>query len=171
MPRSTVALAATGLLLAAALSSGCTLSSDPASDSLGRAEHGASHEPNPQSALLPEVTGAATIEVEAPAEVTYTKKSYRVRAGTLNISFTSKGNHNFVLVGPRYPVGVLWGVANGAPVEDEVHAIELSPGTFTFYCSVQGHRAAGMEGTIRAVGSATATPSATASPSVRPTVS
>lgn len=35
--------------------------------------------------------------------------------------------------------------------EREAIAVELEPGTYTYYCSVPGHREAGMEGTFEVV--------------------
>ena len=32
--------------------------------------------------------------------------------------------------------------------ESETYELDLAPGTYTFFCSVAGHREAGMEGTI-----------------------
>lgn len=39
-------------------------------------------------------------------------------------------------------------VVETPPASSAVGTVELEPGTYTFYCSVPGHRAAGMEGTL-----------------------
>ena len=53
------------------------------------------------------------------------------------------GVHNLVLEGvPGFRVEVA-----GKGDEDSAK-VELEPGTYTYYCSLPGHRAAGMEGTL-----------------------
>ncbi len=133
--------AVAGLLLA----TGCTLSSNPNADSVGRTAPGPAGE---RAGLRPPVAGAPTVEITAPIEAKFDRTSYAVDARTFNVAFSSAGNHNLNLVGPGVVEPLLWG-ADAGTVEDRLtYSVTLQPGTFTFYCSVQGHRAAGMEGTL-----------------------
>jgi plastocyanin len=94
--------------------------------------------------------GGSTIQIEADPEggLAYTTTSVSAKAGDLTIAFTN----------PQ-PVG------HDVEVEDEsdedlgktevitessesVTIKDLKPGKYTFYCSVPGHREAGMEGTL-----------------------
>lgn len=69
---------------------------------------------------------------------------------------TSAGQHPVELVvdGSINHNVVFEGVAGEEPVveadggETATGTVELQPGTYTYYCSVPGHRAAGMEGTL-----------------------
>ena len=147
MARLLPALVAAAL---AATATGCSL--PEAEEAEARTNADAAHG-SPFPTLAPSQAGAQTIEVVAPgAPPTWEKKEYTVKAGVLNIAFTSKGNsnHNLNLVGPGAPYPLLWGTDAGAPAEKLTHAVELQKGTYIFYCSVQGHRQAGMEGTIKA---------------------
>lgn len=91
----------------------------------------------------PVVEGAREIEVRTdglrfePAELT-------VRAGEdVAIVLTSTGGvHDFVVEGAETHVMA----AGGQTVKGGLRIDE--PGTYTFYCSVGNHRAAGMEGTL-----------------------
>ncbi len=126
---------------------GCTLSSSPNADSVGRTRTESAGDTSPR--LGPAEAGAPTIEISAPVEPKYDKTSYTAEVGALNIRFSTTGNHNVNLVGPGIIDPLLWGEPAGAIEEGLTHSVELARGTYLFYCSVQGHRAAGMQGTIR----------------------
>ena len=128
------------------LATGCTLSSNPAADSVGRSVHGTATEES--VTLRPEDPDAPTIEVTAPLEARFDKTSYTAPERTFNLSFTSTGNHNLNLVGPGVPEPLLWGEPAGAFEEDLTWSVTLQPGRYTIYCSVDGHRQAGMEGKL-----------------------
>lgn len=140
-------------LVAAALvatATGCSLPA--AEEAEARTNADAAHG-SPYPTLEPKQNGAPTIEIVAPShEAKWEKEEYTVKAGVVNIAFTSKANtnHNLNIVGPGAPYPLLWGTDAGAPEDQLTHAVELQKGTYTFYCSVQGHRQAGMEGTIEA---------------------
>lgn len=158
-----VATLAAALLLPA-LVGGCALDSDPAADSLGRA---LAMEPSGNPDLIsfnPEIAGAPTIAFSAPVETEFEVSAPEsVGFGSVNISFTSEGNHNLALTGPGMPRALLWGDPAGKPEKGLTHSVRLRLGTYTYYCSVPGHRNAGMRGTleVNAFGITVVTPSPT----------
>lgn len=144
MPRSGLALA---LAVTALAASACTLPEAPAREQRTNEEalHG-----KPVPTQAPPVPGAPTLDIVAAVGPHFEKSELKAKAGVLNISFTSPpgGNHNLNIVGPDAPYPLFWGEAAGAPEDHLTYAVKLDKGTYTFYCSVQGHRASGMEGKI-----------------------
>jgi plastocyanin len=132
----------------AATATACTLPEAPAREARTNADaaHG-----KPYPTLAPKQAGAPAIDVVAKdGAPQWERKTFTTKAGVSNISFSSPkgGNHNLNLVGPGAPYPLLWGEPAGAPEDHLTYAVNLVAGKYTFYCSVQGHRAAGMEGTI-----------------------
>jgi plastocyanin len=89
-------------------------------------------------------------ELEIPADpggsLAYTFADARAPAGPLTITSPNEASvdHNIALEGGGIDeVGPI--VNNGGVSEIQVN---VRPGEFTFYCSVPGHREAGMEGTL-----------------------
>lgn len=75
----------------------------------------------------------------------FTKTKLSARAGTVSITLTNTAGieHNVVIKGgKRNKPGLV--VSKGKSVATAV----LKKGKYTFYCSVDGHEAAGMKGTL-----------------------
>ncbi len=89
-------------------------------------------------------TGPAvkTLAVEA-TNFAFTPDTLTSPAGIVQVDLTSaSGLHDFVLEGvPGFQVEATSGSSSSGKVE-------LEPGKYTFYCSIVGHRAQGMEGTL-----------------------
>lgn len=83
------------------------------------------------------VTGTDALEFE-PTELT-------ADAGTVAVELQAGETveHNFVVEELDNTEVVMV-----QPGQSVVGTVELEPGTYTFYCSVPGHRTAGMEGTL-----------------------
>ena len=79
-------------------------------------------------------------------ELAFEEDSAETTAGAVTIELTNDSSvpHDVQIEGPD---GDLGGTdeTTGGSVTGEV---ELEPGEYTFYCSVPGHREAGMEGTL-----------------------
>ncbi len=146
MARSGLATIGAALVLAATASA-CTLPEAPAREARTNADaaHGKLY---PTEA--PKQPGAPTIDIVAKVAPAWENGSFATQAGVVNIAFTSPAgsNHNLNLVGPGAPYPLLWGEDAGAPEDHLTYAVNLQRGVYTFYCSVQGHRAAGMQGSI-----------------------
>jgi plastocyanin len=91
---------------------------------------------------------ATTLKLAAnPAgQLAYTTKSLSAKAGKLTIDFSNASP-------VEHDVAIAQGstVAGQTPVftgGSKTLTITLKPGAYTFYCTVPGHRAAGMEGTL-----------------------
>ncbi|HVE97898.1 MAG TPA: plastocyanin/azurin family copper-binding protein [Mycobacteriales bacterium] len=165
MPRPALVAA---VLLTCVAAAGCTLDSDPAADSLGRATGSAVDPAADAITLGPAEPDAPTIEFFAPIETDFEVTGpTALKPGVVNITLTSEGNHNLALTGPGLPVALLWGTLAGEPENDLTHSVRLREGVYTYYCAVPGHRNAGMVGTIEVNATGTAS-SSTASPAASP---
>jgi plastocyanin len=100
------------------------------------------------SAMAPAAATGGTVKIAAdPSQLAFTKTEITAPAGDDTISFDnpSSTDHNVQIED-----------ANGSVIAgtDTISAgktsttATLQPGTYTFYCSIPGHREAGMEGTI-----------------------
>lgn len=85
-----------------------------------------------------------TVQVEA-SDLAFDPTQVSVPAGEIQVVLDNVGavEHDFVVEETGDTV-----VATAAPGETATGSIELEAGTYTFYCSIPGHREAGMEGTL-----------------------
>lgn len=93
--------------------------------------------------------GAATLKFEAdPAgDLAYTTTSATSKPGKVTVDFNNPQSLTHDVQIEDSSGGEVGGtelIADGA----DSATVDLKPGTYTFYCSVPGHREAGMEGTL-----------------------
>jgi plastocyanin len=93
-----------------------------------------------------EPKGASTETIPVEAGNFYFKPAkISAKPGIATIELTAKsGIHDFVFDGAYS--GFRLEADNGGGAQSK--KIDLKPGTYTFYCSITGHRAQGMEGTL-----------------------
>ena len=92
--------------------------------------------------------GGATVSFAAdPSQLAYTETDVSAKAGNDTIEFDnpSTTGHDVVIEDQSGKE-----VAKTDVITDSTTSTtaDLKPGTYTFYCSVPGHREAGMEGTL-----------------------
>lgn len=88
-----------------------------------------------------------TLQLEASeTALEYSTTKLSAKAGKVTIDFKNPSAipHNVVIEQNGKEISGFEPVAKG----EESETAELKPGTYTFYCSVPGHREAGMEGTL-----------------------
>lgn len=90
---------------------------------------------------------STTLDLEASATaLAYDTTELTAKAGQVTIDFKNPSPipHNVVIEENGKELAGFEPIAEG----EESETAELKPGTYTFYCSVPGHRQAGMEGTL-----------------------
>jgi plastocyanin len=91
--------------------------------------------------------GETTLQLEASeTALEYDTTELSAKAGKVTIDFKNPAalEHNVVIEQNGKELAGFEPIAQG----EESETAELKPGTYTFYCSVPGHREAGMEGTL-----------------------
>ncbi|HEU4739855.1 MAG TPA: plastocyanin/azurin family copper-binding protein [Solirubrobacterales bacterium] len=91
---------------------------------------------------------ATTLKLAADeAALAFDKTELDAKAGKLTIDFDNPSaiEHNVVIEADGKELAGFEPIVEG---EEELSA-DLKPGTYTFFCSVPGHREAGMEGTLK----------------------
>ena len=112
----------------------------------GEAEGGATGGGEPE-AKAPSGPGG-TVQLEAdPTDLAYDTTELSSKPGKVTIDFTNPSalEHDVAIEGEGKELADSELVANGGKT---TASAELAPGTYTFYCTVPGHREAGMEGTL-----------------------
>lgn len=93
-------------------------------------------------------SGTSSLKDEADPEgqLRYTTKDLSAKAGKVTISFTNTSPlmHNMTIAQGSTVLGATPTFQGGT----KTLTLNLKPGTYVFYCSVPGHRAAGMEGKL-----------------------
>jgi len=140
------------LALAALALVACGSSSSSTSESTSEANSGETKESEekPEGGEEGKSGGSgSSVSIEANPEgnLEFVEKSATAKAGNDTLEFTNES---------PVPHDVKIENSNGEEVGGteitsegtESASVELKPGTYTFYCSVPGHREAGMEGTL-----------------------
>jgi plastocyanin len=131
---------AVGLLALA----GCGSSSSATTGSVSSATSSSATSSTPAAA-----SSAQTLSLAANAEgqLKYDTTSLTANAGTVSIDFTNMSPiaHNVTIASSS---GAVLGATPTFQGGSKTLALNLKPGTYKFYCSVPGHRMAGMEGTL-----------------------
>jgi uncharacterized cupredoxin-like copper-binding protein len=105
-----------------------------------------------QSAIAaPTATAAASHTVSISANTSgllkYSTNHLSTSAGSVTIKFTNKAPlpHDFVLINSKNKILGKTPVFKGGT---KSFTVTLTAGKYTYYCSVPGHRQAGMQGTL-----------------------
>ena len=88
---------------------------------------------------------AITIEADPGGALRYVQSRARAGAGAVTITLRNRSGvpHDLHLIGHGVE-GRTATISDGS----STFTITLRPGSYTYYCDVPGHRAAGMEGTL-----------------------
>ena len=91
--------------------------------------------------------GSSTVKISADPSgaLKYEQTDVSATAGSITIDFTNMSSlpHDVTIEG-NGASGATDQITNSTTST----TVDLEPGTYTFFCSVDGHRAAGMEGTL-----------------------
>lgn len=145
--RRSVALS---VALAALLAAGCGGSSSSSSSSSAPATPAA---PATTSSSTSTSSGGATkggalsLAANTEGQLKYDKTSLSAKAGSVSLDFTNASSlpHNVTVESSSgAQVGATPTFQGGA----KTLSLNLKPGTYKFFCSVPGHRQAGMEGAL-----------------------
>ena len=87
-----------------------------------------------------------TLEVDALPSLSFQAKDFSVPAGIIQINYNDLGGtHTLTFTDPK-----LSGFQLAVPQGPKTGKVDLKAGTYTIYCTIPGHRAAGMQATVTA---------------------
>jgi plastocyanin len=92
------------------------------------------------------VTGEFDLAADPSGAIAYDKSEGNVEAGTVTIKLTNESSleHNVAVAQGSRQLGVSPTIKGS---ETELK-LDLKPGQYEFYCTIPGHRQAGMQGTL-----------------------
>jgi plastocyanin len=139
---------AVGLLVLAGCGSSSSSSSSAASAPAPAATTATETSTSTSSTPSP-ASGSSNLSLEANPEgaLKYNTTALSAKAGKVSIAFANMSpvGHNVTVASSS---GAVVGATPTFSGSSKTLALNLKPGTYKFYCSVPGHRQAGMEGTL-----------------------
>ena len=90
----------------------------------------------------------ATLEVDALPSLSFQAKAFTVPAGVIQVNYVDQAagaSHTLVFSESQFS-----GFQLAVPQGPKTGKVDLKPGTYTIYCTIPGHRAAGMQATVTA---------------------
>jgi plastocyanin len=140
-----VVIAISVVLVLAAMSAAVVTASEPAK---AGSQGASSSQPPPAGAPAGPAAPASALTLAAnpTGALSYDTKQLSAKAGRVTIAFTNAASleHNVTIAKGSTQLGATPTFSGGT----RTLTLNLSPGTYTFYCSVPGHRQSGMEGTL-----------------------
>jgi plastocyanin len=116
--------------------------------SSGKTPRGGGQATAPGTGKPPPSGGGATLEVTADpsGQLKYEQTTLTASAGKVKVTFDNPSpvDHDVTIADGQTKVGGTKAVSQGKATA----TVDLKPGSYTFYCSVDGHRQAGMEGKL-----------------------
>jgi plastocyanin len=102
--------------------------------------------PTPPSSPAAGATTALKLAANPGGQLSYDTKQLTAKAGKVTITMTNMSplEHDVAVAQGSKVLGVTPTFQGGS----RTLTLSLKPGTYTFYCTVPGHRQAGMEGTL-----------------------
>jgi plastocyanin len=147
MPKTLALLAGTAALaLGAAACGGSSNSASSAATGSGGAASTA-----PATAAGSTGSGATarlTIMAMPDGSLMFTRDRYTVKAGRVQMTFENGSGEPHNLYVQKGTDGTVLGGTPTISSGSRTLTLQLAPGTYTYYCAVPGHRAAGMQGTL-----------------------
>ena len=151
---SRLALAVAALVLGVSACGGSSNSSSSSSSSAATppasstAASSSATSSTPATPPSSSASSSLSIAADPSGALKFTKASLTAKAGTVTISFTNSSPlaHNLTI--QQGTSGPVVGATPTFMGGTKTLTVKLKAGTYTFYCSVPGHRAAGMQGTL-----------------------
>jgi uncharacterized cupredoxin-like copper-binding protein len=141
------------LVVAGALTAGCGGGSS--SSSSGGGGYGSQAPAKTTAATTPAAAPAASsggklaLKADESNGLSFDPKALTAKAGSVTITMDNpSGNSQPHAVSVEGPGGVAASGQIAQPGSTSKVTLKLKPGKYTFFCPVDGHRAAGMEGTL-----------------------
>ena len=131
--------------------SGCGSSSKTASSSPASSTPAAPATSSATTPSNPAAGGGAghalSLSANPEGQLTYSTTTLTAKAGKVSITFTNMASlsHNLTVASSS---GAQVGATETFQGGSKTLALNLTAGTYKFFCTVPGHRAAGMEGTL-----------------------
>jgi plastocyanin len=103
--------------------------------------------PSSTTAAPPAPSGALSLEANPEGQLKYNTSSLTAKAGKVAIDFKNMSPlaHNVTVASAA---GTTVGATETFQSGSKTLTLNLKPGTYKFFCTVPGHRQAGMEGTL-----------------------
>lgn len=100
------------------------------------------------SAAAAATSAPLALAADPSGQLKFTKTTLSAKAGEVKIEFTNQASlpHNLTIA--QGSGGAVAGATPTFQGGTKTLSVKLKPGTYTFYCSVPGHRQAGMQGTL-----------------------